>query len=301
MSILTKLPNFVSKPAGRAGLHISKNSPRLLFAAGIVGVVATAVTASRATLKVESIVEEAEADIARVEEVFSQKRGDYSDDDRKQDLIIIYARSAGKIAKLYALPVTVGVLSIACLTSSHHILSKRNAAVTAAYAALDKGFREYRSRVVEVFGEDAERSLRYETELVSITNRETGDTSHVKRPIPKPVGEYSIYARFFDELCSSWSSVPEYNLIFLKCQQNFANDMLKARGHVFLNEVYDMLGIDRTKAGAVVGWVYGKGGDDYIDFGVFDRMNQKAIDFVNGREGAILLDFNVDGVIYDKI
>jgi hypothetical protein len=64
-----------------------------------------------------------------------------------------------------------------------------------------------------------------------------------------------------------------------------------------------MLGIDRSKAGSVVGWVITKEGtgDNFIDFGVFDGDNPRARDFVNGREGSILLDFNVDGVIYDKI
>jgi hypothetical protein len=113
----------------------------------------------------------------------------------------------------------------------------------------------------------------------------------------------SIYARFFDPTSPSWSKEPEYNLIFLKCQQNYANDLLKSRGHVFLNEVYDMLGMERSKAGAVVGWLLSKNGDtdNFVNFGVFDGREQVARDFVNGREGAILLDFSVDGVIYDGI
>lgn len=301
MSIITKLPTSISRPLGRAGLQLAKSSPQMLFAAGIVGVVATAVTASRATLKVEAIIDEAAADLARVEEVSLQGRSDYSDQDKTQDTVVIYVRTAVKLAKLYALPLGIGVLSIACLTGSHHILSKRNAAVTAAYAALDRGFREYRARVVSEFGEDVDRRMRYDSEeykMYSITP-EGVEHVHVARATYKT--DYSIYARFFDELCSSWQSVPEYNLIFLKCQQNFANDMLKARGHIFLNEVYDMLDIPRSKEGSVVGWVWQGDGDNYVDFGVWDGLNQKAIDFVNGREGAILLDFNVDGVIYDKI
>ena len=61
-----------------------------------------------------------------------------------------------------------------------------------------------------------------------------------------------------------------------------------------------MLGIPRSQAGAVVGWVLGEG-DDYIDFGMFDGNNMATRDFVNGYERSILLDFNVDGVIYDLI
>jgi hypothetical protein len=112
----------------------------------------------------------------------------------------------------------------------------------------------------------------------------------------------SQYARFFDESCVQWSKTPEYNLTFLNCQQNYANDLLHSRGHVFLNEVYDMLGIPRSQAGAVVGWVLGKDNDvGYIDFGIYDGNRMRARDFVNGYERSILLDFNVDGVIYDLI
>ena len=109
----------------------------------------------------------------------------------------------------------------------------------------------------------------------------------------------SVYARFFDEGCEQWSKNPEYNLMFLRSQQNYYNDMLKSRGHVFLNEVYDALGIPRTQAGAVVGWMISDNGDNFIDFGVFDGDRPRARDFVNGYERSILLDFNVDGVIYD--
>ena len=84
-------------------------------------------------------------------------------------------------------------------------------------------------------------------------------------------------------------------------QQTFFNDLLLSRGHLFLNEVYDQIGIDRTKAGQVVGWVVSKDGDNFVDFGLFDGSTQEKRMFVNGHENSVLLDFNVDGVIYDKI
>ena len=301
MSLITKLPNVLSQPLGRTGLKLAKSSPKLLFAAGIVGVVATAVTASRATLKVEAILDEAQTDLKKIESVVVGGKSGYSADDRRADLVIVYAQMGGKLAKLYALPVGIGILSIFCLTKSHTILTSRNAGLTAAYAALDKGFREYRERVVDNLGPDVDRLMRHESERVDTTKEGDIQESWQRRAIPKPPGDYSIYARFFDELCPSYNSVPEYNHIFLKCQQDYANDLLRARGHIFLNEVYDMIGIPRSKEGSVVGWVLGNAGDNYVDFGIYDSVNQKAIDFVNGREGAILLDFNVDGLIYDKI
>jgi hypothetical protein len=199
--------------------------------------------------------------------------------------------------------VGVGVLSIGCLSGSHMILSRRNAAITAAYAVLDKGFREYRGRVVSEYGQEKDREFRFgvvEREIAVDTDEGVAvktirgiDQNAVKK-------NGSIYARFFDEYSKNWSKDPGYNQMFLQSQQNYANDKLKARGHVFLNEVYDMLGIERSKEGAVVGWVRGNG-DDYIDFGVFRNDVHKGDLFVNGNERSILLDFNVDGVIYDKL
>jgi hypothetical protein len=169
----------------------------------------------------------------------------------------------------------------------------------AAYGALEKGFSEYRARVVDKYGEEQDRDFRYGTEQVTVVDSETGKKTKVTRVGPD---EPSIYARFFDPVSPSWNKEPEYNMVFLKCQQNYANDLLRSRGHVFLNEVYDMCGIPRSKAGAVVGWLLSENGetDNFINFGIFDGREQVVRDFVNGREGAILLDFNVDGVIFDK-
>ena len=135
------------------------------------------------------------------------------------------------------------------------------------------------------------------------------DEKGKEKTVKKTVGvvdpnEISDYAKFFDESCAGWSKDPEYNLLFLKKQQNWANDKLKAQGHLFLNEVYDMLGIDRTKYGNVVGWIYDEknpNGDNFVDFGIYDIYSDRARAFVNGYERNILLDFNVDGPILDLI
>jgi hypothetical protein len=204
-----------------------------------------------------------------------------------------------KIIRLYGPSIVVGGASIAALTRSHNILNERYAAVTAAYAALDKGFKEYRARVVDKYGEDQDREFRHGSREVEIIDEQG------KKQLVTRVGDDgpSVYARFFDPLSTSWSKEPEYNLLFLKCQQTYANDLLLARGHVFLNEVYDMIGVPRSKAGSVVGWIITPGNrtDNHIDFGIYNVEDDKIRDFVNGREGSILLDFNVDGVIYNLI
>lgn len=116
----------------------------------------------------------------------------------------------------------------------------------------------------------------------------------------KSVG-VSEYARFFDETSPHWSRNPEENMFFLRQVEVYCTQKLLTIGHIFLNEVYDMLGLPHTKAGAVVGWVYDKDnliGDNRIDFGIFTKNNKG---FVNGYESSILLDFNVDGNILDRI
>lgn len=291
------VPGVISQRLARTTLLASKSSPEVLLAAGIVGMVGSTVLACRATLKMDAVLEDTKEKLNTAKTL---EHRDYSERDRSRDVSLIYFQTGVEIVKLYTPAIVLGGLSIYALTQSHSIMAKRAVALTAAYGALEKGFDEYRARVVEKYGEEEDRNLRYGSQQIEVTDPKTGKKKAVTR-----VGrdEPSIYARFFDVGSSSWNKEPEYNLMFLQCQQNYANDKLHARGHVFLNEVYDMLGLERSKAGAVVGWILSKNGetDNYIDFGVFDGKTQSARDFVNGFEGSILLDFNVDGVIYDKI
>lgn len=290
------VPEAITKTIAHNSLLLQKSSPKLLFGVGMVGMVGSTVLACRATLKMDEIVDEAKSklDLAKTLE-----HEDYGEKDRQRDISLIYFQTSVKVVRTYLPAIIVGSASIAALTYSHNILTRRNIALTAAYSALDKGFREYRARVIDKYGEDEDRNLRYGSQEVEVID-EKGKSKKVIRAAP---GTPSIYARFFDSYSANWGKDHDYNMYFLLCQQNWANDCLKARGHVFLNEVYDLLGLDRSKAGAVVGWIQSKNGetDNHISFGVFDGKTQVARDFVNGYEGAILLDFNVDGVIYDQI
>jgi hypothetical protein len=291
------VPEVVGRTIARNSLHIQKASPQVLLGVGIVGMVGSTVLACRATLKVDTVMDEAKSKLDLAKHL---EHADYSEKDRSRDISLIYFQSSVKVVRLYAPAIILGAASIYALRTSHGILTKRNLALTAAYSALEQGFEQYRNRVVEKYGEEEDRNLRYGTQKVEIVDPETKKKKTVTRVGPD---DPSIYARFFDQYSTSWNKDPEYNLIFLKCQQNYANDLLKSRGHVFLNEVYDMVGVPRSKAGAVVGWLLSPNGetDNFVNFGVFDGRDQTARDFVNGFEGAILLDFNVDGIIYDKL
>jgi hypothetical protein len=297
-----KLPTNVTRFVGRNSLLARKNSPQVLFAAGVTGFIATTVLASRATLKSTEVFAELEAEKEAALSLLDDDLIPYSQEDYNQDLATLYAVAGVDLFKLYGPALVVGGLSIAALTGSHHILNKRNAGLSAAYAAVDKAFTQYRSRVRAELGEEKDNEFRHGHVGTEVTyvNEEDG-TSRTVQIKNLPLGKPSMYAKYFDELNKNYEKTPEYNRIFLKVQQDYANDMLRARGHIFLNEVYDMLGIDRTGAGSVVGWVISDDGDNYVDFGLFNRNDPGAVDFVNGREGAFLLDFNVDGVIWDLI
>jgi hypothetical protein len=287
---------------------VQKHSPEILAGVGVVGTVVSGVMACKATLKLNDILEESKETSEKIREVEQNPRyeKEYNHEDAKKDLAVNYAQTAMKIAKLYAPAVILGSASLGCLLASNDILRKRNAALSAAYMTVDKSFKEYRNRVAERFGDEIEKEIRYgikamevETTVVNEDGSETTITEQVKVMDPNL---YSDYARFFDEASPCWQNDPEYNLMFLKSQQQYANDLLKAKGRLFLNEVYDMLGIDRSKAGQVVGWVYNPEnptGDNFVDFGIYDMSKERVRAFVNGYETNILLDFNVDGNIWD--
>jgi hypothetical protein len=278
-----------------------------MFVGGAVAGAAGVVLACKSTLKLSDTLgkyEELRDKAAYLHEQGAlQDNGEvYDDKAYAKDLTIIKVKTLLDVTKLYAPATGLLVLSAVLLTGSHVTLNRRNAGLTAAYASVDRAFQQYRERVTEKLGADVDQEMRYGTQEVSETVEGTDGKKKVVKHTRVADGDPSQYARFFDESSVNHQRNPEYNKIFLQAQQSYFNQLLTARGHVFLNEVYDALGLPRSQAGQVVGWVISKNGDNFVDFGIFDNItNPNVRDFVNGNEYSILLDFNVDGVIYDKI
>jgi len=274
---------------------------------GVVGMVGSTVLACRATLKLDEVLTAIEHDKHQAEDVHRAVNSEeytgsqtYTDKEYKKDLTIITVRGAAEVAKLYAPSVALGAVSIFALTKSHNLLQDRNVALTAAYAAVDGAYNRYRERVIDRYGAEVDEELRYDFEQIDEVDEETGEVVSRKAITGAPG---SKYFRWYDEESSTnFSADPDTNILFLRTVQNYCNDLLKIRGHVFLNEVFSQLGLSHTEAGALVGWRWNKGsGDDYIDFGIWEGKSHELRDPVNGRCGAIGLDFNVDGTIYNLI
>ena len=289
--------------------QIKKHSPEILMIAGITGTIVGTVLACKATTKVSEIMEEKNKLVEDVHTCLNDKEIEYTEEDSKRDLTIIYAQTGVKLFKLYAPAIGVMALSFASIIAGHKVLKKRNIAIAAAYAAIDKGFKQYRKNVIEEFGESVDQQMRFGLKSKEVKKKDKDgktvkETEYYIDPDSNPLDNISEYARFFDATSNNFEKDPEYNMMFLRRQQDYANEMLKSRGHLFLNEVYDLLDIPRSRAGQVVGWVYDKdgntNGDNYVDFGLY-RNDQGTRRFINGLEYNILLDFNVDGVIYDMI
>lgn len=288
----------ISKVAGRTGLKLQKHSPEILMAAGITGIIVSTVMACRATRKLDYVIDEQYEEKIYVEDLYSE--GEIDHKAYQKNLAKVYAKTGLRIVKLYGPAVTLQIASIGCVLGAHGILKKRNVALMAAYKAVEQSFNDYRQRVIEEFGEEKDYDLKHGIQHEKVKVDEDGKkvTKTLNKADPNSISQY---ARFFDAASKEWQGIPEYDLMFLKSQQNYMNDLLHARGHVFLNEVYDALGLERSRAGAVVGWILTKDGDNYVDFGIFDGDRPRTRAFVNKTEENILLDFNVDGVIYDLI
>lgn len=303
-----ELMNTISRKFNKIGFQFKKHSPEIFVIAGVVGGVTSAVMACKATTKAGDIIEDTKSQLDIIHKGIEDGNihgVEYTKEDGAKDLTIVYTQTAVKFIKLYGPAVALGTVSIVSILAGHNITRKRNLALTAAYATIDNSFKQYRNRVIERFGEELDRELRYDVKTKEVEEtvvNEDGTESTVKTTVnvidPNTISDYS---RIFDECCASWSKSPEHNLVFLKQQQNYANDLLKSRGHLFLNEVYDMLGFPRTQAGQIVGWVYDEKnpiGDNFVDFGIYNLDSERSRAFVNGYERSILLDFNVDGNVW---
>lgn len=282
---------IVTRLAGRAGLVLSKHAPTILTAAGTAGFIGTTILASKATLKVEETIAEETALLVKVHE--AHDAGKLEDKDALHDKVVLYTRMTTKLAKLYAPALILGAASIVSLATGHGIMLKRNASLAAAYAAVDQAFKTYKKKVESKFGKDAVIDALVSTAEEDLTKNE------LTMEAIAAVDGVSPYGVIFDETNNNWSADEDLSMLHLKCQQQYANDILQTRGHIFLNEVYKMLGFPHTPAGAVTGWVKGNG-DDFVDFNIFEGTFEGEDE--KGRTVTKwALDFNVDGVMYDKI
>lgn len=300
------VPNALSSTISRQLLHAQKHSPAIMFGAGISLAVVAAVKACQATLKVEEVLNEAEKTRAELQAVQTTRPEQYTLDALKHDERLVRVHVVRDLTKLYAPAVTLGVASFGLLTGAHVVLTKRNIALTAAYVGLDRVFNEYRSRVRDELGEEKDREFRYGTKLREVV--EETKTGHEVKTVKRvgADGKRSQYAVLFDQGNVNWQPQAEYNRTFIQLQQCWANERLRAKGHLFLNDVYRQLGMEETPAGQIVGWVVGgngktTAGDGYVDFGLFDPKTQEIMDFMMGEEGSVWLDFNVDGPVWDLI
>lgn len=285
------IPASVTQKLATVGHQLRQNAPHITFGVGAAAVVTGTVLACKATLHLESEIDRHDAAVydAKENNIDSRVPG---------DIAYTYARTAGRLAKLYSPSAILLVSGLGLMTHSHVTMSRRNKALTLAYAGLYKAFEEYRDRVREQIGEEAEFDLYHNVESETAKDEEGNDIS-LKIVDPDTLAGT---ARLFDEYNHNWQKNAEYNKLFLQCQQNYLNDQLQARGHVFLNDVYDQLGMERTSQGQLLGWFIDDDpdypGDGYIDFGIYNARN---VDFVSGHEPSILLTFNVDGEIASLI
>ena len=304
----------VSRSLHKVGFKFKKHSPEILVVTGVVGIIASTVMACNATTKVSDIVDDAKETIDTIHDsvgkgLHTSDGEEYTQEVANKDLVIVYAQTGWKLAKLYGPSVALGVASIGCMIGSNHILRKRNIALAAAFKAVDTSFKEYRDRVIDRFGKEMDRELRFgikakeiEEKVVDENGNETTVTKTVE--VADPNAAHSIYSIVWCEGNTGWTRNAELNKVFLIQTQNAANDKLRLNGILTLNEVYDMLGVQRTAYGQIAGWVYTEDdsiGDAYVDFGIFNVDDPKACDFVNGYERSIILDFNCIGNILEYI
>lgn len=290
------LPASVTQFGHHTLLRASKHSPTILVVTGVVGLGATAVMAAKATRKIEPVLDDHAKQRLDIEVENLPKK------QHQRALLDLYTSTGWRLGKIYAPAAFVGTASAVSVLGGHRILVGRHVASMAAYSGLFAEFKAYRDRVRETFGVEQERAI-----------QEGGTLKYVEDPDHK--GEYKLQAVFPERVDQSylrpWFEPPNFhctphpaaNFAFLQGMQSYANVLLNTRGHVFLNEVLDLLDMPRVPHGQKLGWLSDKYGgiDGCIDFGFKESQNPHTQAFLDGKVNTVQLNFNVDGEIYEKI
>lgn len=298
----------------KLGLKMRHHSPQILIVSGIVGGVATVVMACVATTKTEPVMSKARRKVERIHKnqekgfiVITDNSGKqhssaYTEKDSRKDLTKVYMETGWEMTKIYLPAFGMGALSVTSILAGSNILRKRNVALLAAYTTVDNSYKQYRARVADKYGEEAEKELRNGLTAGHITETvtdENGNEKEVEKQILLAGDAPSDYSRYFEQGASeNWEPSHDYNMMFLRGQQNTANDLLRARKWLYLNDVYEMLGLKHSIAGQEVGWVYDPnlGKDNFIDFGI-QEVYRPSDEDPSVMIPTILLDFNVDGPV----
>lgn len=281
------VPTAITRMVGRTVLRTKYHSPAILFGTGIVGMGATIFLAAKATLHVEDVLVDHEKDLLDLQHVQSNnpEAGRVHYENQKRHIVI---RTSIRLVKLYAPTAVAGVVTIACLTSSHRQLTNRNAQLTAAYVGLQRFLESYRGRVQQEIGKEKERDVYYASTPVELA-RDT-DEGTVTYYGSKP-GKMGPYSCIFDERNQNFQESGTYNEHYIRIQEGLLTDKLRAQGHLFLNEVYDRLGCPRTQTGQQAGWaVRHPQSDDFVEIRIVP---------MHDYHGSLMLDFNVAGSVMD--
>ena len=312
-----------SQMLSKTTFKLKKASPTIMIVGAAIGGVTAAVLACKATIKAQDILNEHNTAVKTIhttkeqieQGVIQLDEGEsYTEKDFKNDITTTYVQTGLKLAKVYAPAVTLGAVSLGCMFGSHHIMSKRNASLTAAYIALDKAFEEYKSRVSNRFGSRVQEELEHNIKAVELESKSTNEQG-----VEETIKEYkdiamqhtSPYTCIFDETVDTWQPDNMMNRTYLFLMEQSANKRLRTQGHLFLNDVLASLGTHggvtlKTPEGQIVGWIYDPNDptrQSHVDFGVTNYVegDEALNSFINGGERSVMLRFNCDGPIIDKI
>lgn len=311
----TEIVETMTRAASKCGYKLKKASPTIMIVGAAIGGVTATVLACKATIKAQDILTEHNAQVESIHTTKKQSEGEtYTEKDYKSDITTTYVQTGLKLAKVYAPAVTLGAVSLGCMFGSHHIMSKRNASLTAAYIALDKAFEEYKSRVSGRFGSRVQEELEHNikaVELESKSTNEQGMEETIKEYKDIAMQHTSPYTCIFDETVDTWQPDNMLNRNYLFLMEQAANKRLRIQGHLFLNDVLASLGTHggvtmKTPEGQIVGWIYDPNNptrQSHVDFGVTNYVegDEALNSFINGGERSVMLRFNCDGPIIDKI
>lgn len=312
-----------SQMLSKTTFKLKKASPTIMIVGAAIGGVTAAVLACKATIKAQDILNEHNTAVKTIHTTKEQiehgviqldEGESYTEKDYKNDITTTYVQTGLKLAKVYAPAVTLGAVSLGCMFGSHHIMSKRNASLTAAYIALDKAFEEYKSRVSDRFGSRVQEELEHNIKAVELESKSTNEQG-----VEETIKEYkdiamqhtSPYTCIFDETVDTWQPDNMMNRNYLFLMEQSANKRLRIQGHLFLNDVLASLGTHggvtlKTPEGQIVGWIYDPNDptrQSHVDFGVTNYVegDEALNSFINGGERSVMLRFNCDGPIIDKI